>query len=388
MKILTPVLHYHPVIGGFEIFIKNVCERLGRDHDIHIITGKVKGQPTYHTQHKLKIHRSASLFQLKDYSYSSFWYIFTMLPFLFFSSLRIIRKEKIEVLHAQGFFSGVVCYLLQKITRVPYIMTIQSADFTIYHSEIKFNLIIKAQDLLEKKVYKNASLCHAVSDDLCTHFNNQGIQTCHMVPNGVETDIFKSIDEHKKKEIRKKLNVKTPYFVSCLSRLQEKNGTHTLIEAMHILVKKRNDISCYIIGDGIERLRLEDMIKKYGLEKHVFLIGQVLHEDVGDHIAASDVFVRPSTAEGFGIVYLEAMACNVPVIATPVGGIVDFLKDGETGLLCKVENPDDLALKIETLIDDDILAQKIVTNSRKMIDEKYSWDFISEDILALYKKVV
>ena len=388
MKILTPVLHYHPVSGGFEIFIKNVCERLGRDHEIYVITGKVKDQPLYEKKNKLEIHRKSSLFELRDYSYSSYWYIFTMIPFLFFSSFKIIKRKKIDIMHAQGFFSGIVCYLLKKITGVPYIITIQSADFTIYHSEIKFNFIIKLQKWFESVIYKNAAVCHAVSDDLCKHFNNQGINKCFMVPNGVETDLFKPINDKRKKEVRENLGIKTKYFVSCLSRLQEKNGTHTVVEAMHVLMQKRTDICCHIIGDGVERLRLEKMIKEYNLENNVFLVGHVLHEEVGEYIAASDVFVRPSIAEGFGIVYLEAMACDVPVVGTPVGGIVDFLKDGETGLMCEVENAKDLALKIEKLIDDNELVKKIVNNSRKMIDEKYSWDSISRDILSLYEKTI
>lgn len=388
MKILMPVLHYHPVIGGFEIFIKTVCEKLSKTDDIFVVTGKVASCPRKEKKQGLRIYRNASLYELKDYSYSSYIYILTMIPFLFLYSWFLIKKEKIEVLHAQGFFSGVICLLLKKVTGVPYVLTIQSADFTIYHSEIKFNAVVHWQSALEKKVYKEAKICHAVSFDLQKHFANQGRSDAAMIPNGVETDIFTPIDSEKKEQVRKKLHVTTRYFVSCLSRLQEKNGTHTLVEAMAVLAKKRKDISCYIIGDGVERQRIEQLIKEHSLEDSVFLVGHILHNEVGEYIAASDVFVRPSLAEGFGIVYIEAMACDVPIIATPVGGIVDFLKDEETGLFCEVENPQDLADKIEKLVDNKELAKKIVINSRNMIEKQYSWDSITKEVGTLYEKAV
>lgn len=386
VNVLTPVLHYPPVIGGFEVFIENIAERVGKERTYVVLTGKVKDTDRETHNGHLHTYRNASLTELKDYSYSSYWYILGMMPMLFFRSLLLIRKHKINVLHAQGYFSGIVCLALKFFTRVPYVLTIQSADFTIYHSEIKFNAIIKLQAWVERLVYKHASVCHAVSNDLVNHYKNQGREDGVMIPNGVETNLFYPIDDAKKQALREKMGVKSQYVVSCLSRLQEKNGTHDLVEAMHVLSKKRDDVSCVIIGDGVERERIETMIEEYGLQDRVFLLGHVLHDEVGEYIAATDIFCRPSLAEGFGIVYLEAMACDVPAIGTPVGGIDDFLKHQETGLMAEVSNPEHLAIQIERLVDDQELSDRIVRNAREMIAEKYSWDAIARDILALYKQ--
>ncbi|MBU0546389.1 glycosyltransferase family 4 protein [Patescibacteria group bacterium] len=384
MKILMPVLHYPPVIGGFEVFIENICEELRSTQDIWMLTGKVKGRPAIEKKERLTILRTASLFELQDYSYSSYFYIFTMLPVLMWQSWRIIRQEKIQLLHAQGFFSGIICWILNIFTKVPYIITIQSADFNIYHSEIKSNLIVRLQAWVERQVYKNAKICHAVSQDLCAHFGRQGRGDAVMIPNGVETKIFKPIDGSLKAQVRKEIGVKSKYLISCVSRLQEKNGTHDLVQAVKILKDMGFDVECAILGDGQERGRLEKMVEELGIKEKVHFLGQIMHEDAGKFVAASDIFVRPSLAEGFGIVFLEAMACGVPVIGTPVGGIVDFLKDGETGLICKPGKPEDLADKCAKLLSDAQLYAIIKQNSFRMLEEEYCWSSLARKINDLY----
>ncbi len=385
MKILMPVLHYSPVIGGFEVFIKNICDRLSTKAEIFVITGKVIKQPKEEIKNGLKIIRKASLYPLKDYSYTSYWYLFTMLPFLFFFSLRTIKREKIDFVHAQGFLSGVVAWLLYKFVKTPYIITIQSADFNIYHSEVKFNFLISLQSWIEKKVYRDAKVCHAVSNDLVKHFERQGRSITVMIPNGVETNIFKILSQSEKEKIRQELGTKEKFVISCVSRLQEKNGTHDLISAVALLKDKNVSVECWIIGDGQERVRLEKLVDELGVRDRVKFLGQILHEDAGKFVGASDIFVRPSLAEGFGIVYLEAMACGIPVIGTPVGGIIDFLHDEETGILSKVSCPEDLANKIEVLLDNPELKNKLLENSFKMIKENYSWDSVANRVFELYK---
>jgi glycosyltransferase involved in cell wall biosynthesis len=74
------------------------------------------------------------------------------------------------------------------------------------------------------------------------------------------------------------------------------------------------------------------------------------------------------------------MAAGLPVIGTAVGGIVDFLKDGETGLVCEVKNPESIAEQVKRLMDDKELREKIVTNGRRLAEEKYDWDLIASQM--------
>ena len=91
----------------------------------------------------------------------------------------------------------------------------------------------------------------------------------------------------------------------------------------------------------------------------------------------SDIFIRPSLSEGMGNSFIEAMAAGVPIIGTRVGGIPDFLVDGETGLFCEVRDSQSIADKINILLSDEALRQSLIANGRKIVSEKYNWDGIA-----------
>ena len=78
------------------------------------------------------------------------------------------------------------------------------------------------------------------------------------------------------------------------------------------------------------------------------------------------------------------MAAGVPIIGTPVGGIPDFLKDGETGLFCRVGDPEDIAEKIKMILSDESLKSRLTLNGRKLVEEKYTWDKIAEQMKEVY----
>ena len=119
----------------------------------------------------------------------------------------------------------------------------------------------------------------------------------------------------------------------------------------------------------------------------MFFLGFIPYDKLPLYLKASDIFIRPSRSEGLGNSFIEAMSAGVPVIATPVGGIPDFLTDGETGLFCDPENPADIAEKIKLILDDDNLRKNIVKKARELVEEKYDWNKIVEDYRRLYETV-
>jgi len=392
MKVLMPVLHYRPVIGGFEIFIQNIAERLAKEMDVFVVTGKVaqtankermSGPST--GEAGLRVFRT-SLFKLRDLSYSSWLYILTAMPCIFLRSFYMIKREKIGLVHCQGFLSGILGYLLKKTAKIPYIITIQSADFSVYHPKANIKLIGWVYKFLEKKIFKNATKCHAVSYHLKDHFAKYGIKDVVVVPNGVDLNDFKP--DSKKQIARKKLGLDTENLIICISRLESKNGTEDLIKAADILKKQVHDFKIAIIGSGSQEKKLKDLTSKLKLNKNVLFLGDIPHGAVPQYLASADIFIRPSLAEGFGIVFIEAMACEVAVVGTPVGGIVDFLKHNKTGLICEPGNPKSIAEKIGILVKNQQLRSKLVENGRKLVEDIYNWDKISEKIKEIYKQIL
>lgn len=104
--------------------------------------------------------------------------------------------------------------------------------------------------------------------------------------------------------------------------------------------------------------------------------------------SGAEVFCAPSTYEPFGIMNLEAMACETPVVSTKVGGIKDAVVDGETGILVAPERPDEIAEAVNKILADKDLAGKMGKNGRKRVEAAFSWKRIAEKTYALYRDVL
>jgi glycosyltransferase involved in cell wall biosynthesis len=155
----------------------------------------------------------------------------------------------------------------------------------------------------------------------------------------------------------------------------EKNGVGDIIDALANLSR---NVKLLILGTG----HLEAALRKKAAAldetgERVKFLGFVPHAEMPDFLKVSDIFIRPSLTEGLGNSFLEAMAAGIPVIATPVGGIPDFLIDGETGLFCEVQKPRTIAQKVEKLLKDPESRTYIVNRAGQMVREKYGWERIS-----------
>jgi glycosyltransferase involved in cell wall biosynthesis len=116
----------------------------------------------------------------------------------------------------------------------------------------------------------------------------------------------------------------------------------------------------------------------------------VAYDALPIYLAQSRVFVRPSRSEGLGIAFLDAMAAGIPVVAPPVGGITDFLKDRETGLFCNPEDPESVANAVKELLGNDSLRNSIVMHARQLVKERYDWDIVAQqyyEIISHYSRI-
>ena len=142
------------------------------------------------------------------------------------------------------------------------------------------------------------------------------------------------------------------------------------------------DLVFFIIGDGELRPELEKMIREKGLERKVFLLGQI--PDAYRFLSAFDVFVLPSVKEGFPWVLIEAMSAKLPVIATDVGAVPEIIDDHKNGLLVKPKSPDGLADKIKEVLENDHLRNELGIQAHQTVLFKFELDKMVEKIEALF----
>ena len=116
----------------------------------------------------------------------------------------------------------------------------------------------------------------------------------------------------------------------------------------------------------------------------IVFFGNIPHEEIPDYLAQADLFVRPSRSEGMGNAFVEAMAAGLPVIGTPVGGIPDIIKEGETGLFARPDDPEDLAGKIIRVLSDGALRNRLIKTGRKFVGDRFGWDAIGETYQRIF----
>src|SRR5206468_10307454 len=138
--------------------------------------------------------------------------------------------------------------------------------------------------------------------------------------------------------------------ITTLARLradERYKGIDEVLEVMPSLVREMPDLVYLILGDGDDRCRLESKTRTLGMDSHVVFAGYISEEEKVAHYRLADAFVMPGRGEGFGIVYLEAMACGVPVVASKADASREAVLNGQLGLLVDPENPQEIRAAIK-----------------------------------------
>lgn len=377
-NILIFSLAYIPFVGGAELAVKEITDRISSDFSFDMITLRFdKNWQKFERIGNVNVYRISTPK--------------VFFPFVaFFKAIRLNKKKRYRLIwsimaNRAGFAS-----LFFKIThpKVKYLLTLQEGDALNYpQRRMGFAKILVGG--LFKKIFTKADCVQAISNYLADWARSMGKNDCiEIVPNGIDLDSLKSkILNLKNKE--KKIIITT-------SRLVPKNGVDILIEAMALLKKDGSlgNIQCQILGSGPDEEKLKDLTGISGLSNEIVFLGHIDPEVVYVYLANADIFVRPSRSEGLGSSFLEAMGAGLPIIGTPVGGIPDFLKDpsevGEdkaTGLFTKVNDPKDLAGKIMMLINNENLAQKIAWNGKNLTLSEYSWDNVVGKMCLIFNNL-
>jgi glycosyltransferase involved in cell wall biosynthesis len=188
----------------------------------------------------------------------------------------------------------------------------------------------------------------------------------HVVPLGIDLGRFLAVER----------NAEAGPVVGTVARLAEQKGLRYLLEAVPLVRDRHPDVRFVLVGDGEERAALERLA-----DGNVTFAGH--QDDVPRVLAGFDVFAFPSLFEGLCLAVIEAQAAGVPVVATPVGGIRETVRDGETGLLCRPRDARSLADGIVRLLDDPRLARRVADEARRR-SAQYSVERMVAGTLALY----
>ena len=314
-----------------------------------------------------------------------YFYPLTGISYAYFISRYAIKniKPKPDILHAHfSYPDGFGMIGLAKKWKVPFVI---SALGTLerkvaYEGSYTSRQIFEALNCADKVL--------SVSEDLKHHIVNLGISEDKVivVPNGVDIDKFKPTGkEYARNMLNLPLDKKIVLFVGALKKIK---GVDYLIEAAKSFLDI--DISLYIVGrdDGMKK-SLEKRARELKIGDYIKFIGPLSHADLPLWFSASDILVLPSLSEGRPNVILEAFACEVPVIATNVGGIPELMINGETGYLVTAKDPIELSEKINKLLVDRNLRIKMGKFGRTTIIQRgLTWETHAKKTVKIYSELL
>jgi glycosyltransferase involved in cell wall biosynthesis len=386
-RILIFSLVYYPdFIGGAEVAIKEITDRLGDDFEFDMVTLRAKGESKRQKIGNVNVYRVG--FPTLGLTLNKYLLIKTG----FWKAVFLHRKKKYDAIWSMMATYNSFAALFFKIfhPQVPFLLTLQEGDPIPYIKQRA-----KPLWLLFTRIFTKADHIQTISHYLAD-FAKEMKATCPItvVPNAVCVDHFsREVSQEEKNEIYEKIsnNIKrkeNDVLLITTSRLVKKNAVGDIIDA---LVHLPTNYKLIICGIGDEKEMLYEKVASHDFSDRVHFQGRISHEEMPVWLQASHIFIRPSVSEGFGNSFIEAMAAHIPVIGTPVGGIVDFLFDRETGLLCEVSNPKSVAEKVLELHKDEILRKHIIERAFNMVVEKYDWNNIAGQmnqvfVKTLYKK--
>jgi glycosyltransferase involved in cell wall biosynthesis len=168
--------------------------------------------------------------------------------------------------------------------------------------------------------------------------------------------------------------------------LEKIYGIETAIDAVAILKRRFPKIKVFIAGSGPLQSVLVGQVEGLGLTENVQFTGKLTPEQIALLYQDVDIMLNPTTVDNMPNSVLEALANGLPVVTTNVGGIPYIVADNETALLVEVDNPEMMAAKVEQLIDNPLLYQKLVLNGIAQV-ENYDWKNVKHQWLNLYSKV-
>jgi len=205
---------------------------------------------------------------------------------------------------------------------------------------------------------------------------------------GVDIETFRpDVD---RRETRERYGLGDRPVVVCVSRLVRRKGQDSLITVLAAVRRAVPDVALLLVGGGPYRRDLERLAHERGVADAVVFAGSVAHEELAAHYAAGDVFAMPCRTrrggldvEGLGIVYLEASATGLPVVAGDSGGAPDAVLPGETGYVVGGRDPAALTERLITLLTDAALRQRLGAAGRAWVERDWRWELMAERLRGL-----
>lgn len=291
-----------------------------------------------------------------------------------------LRRGKFDVVHAHDLWSNMIGLAAAKLAGVPVIVTSQrDLSHGDWYQGSRKKWLRKAQNA-SSAVVTNAPM---IREGLVSQ-EGFAADKVRVIYNGVDLEHFLSSPTMRAKLFPGMERAKLIVLVGNMHT--DVKGQATLIAAAPAILSRFPQARFVLVGDGEKRNDFEAAGQATGVAGNFMFMGR--RNDVADILAACDIAVLPSAAEGMPNAVLEYMAAGLPVVATAVGGNLEVIADGATGLLVPAGNPGALGEALTRLLADDVLALRLARNGRELVERRFSFERLTREVGALYEELL
>ncbi|MBL7932740.1 MAG: glycosyltransferase family 4 protein [Bacteroidia bacterium] len=286
---------------------------------------------------------------------------------------KIIKHFKPDILHAHYATSYGLVGALTGFH--PFVISSWGTDVMKFPNK---NFVAKS---ILKYNFKNADMLCATSHTISEYIGKITRKKVEVVPFGINSEQFKpaKVDSLFKEQ---------DYVIGTVKPMEKLYNQDILIDAFAVLKPKYPHIKLLLVGNGTIEDKLKEKAKALNLENEIVFTGRIPFAEVNKYYNMMKIMVNISEYESFGVSVVEAMACEIPVIVTNVGGLKEVVKDDSVGLKIDLPNVEQTVAALERLINDKELYHQIAVNSRKHVLANYEWQLNLASMIDLYNQLL
>ena len=364
---------FPPDSGGIGYYVYYLSRKLlERGHKVEIITRSLSAETTTESTDGINVYRV---------SYVPFYPFHICLHGFFVNKLLRSLEPKLTVIHMHSPLPPPIKTTLPVITTV-HSPSKRAFENTYTDTHDLRSWADKLQQMIvyppiEKRIFKLSNKITTVSSNVREELRayNLNPQAITVVGNGVDQRFF----------IPKQSKNQTKPYVLFVGVFRSGKGVLDLLDCANYVCAKRPDAHFILCGDGplLEKMRVR--VQNKGLQKQITFFGRADRNRLVKLYQNAMVLVQPSYHEGLSTVILEAMSCGLPLVANDIAGNREVILSGSNGILVPPKSPESMARAVLKLLDDPNLRELIGRAARKTIEDKYSWDIVTDNIIKCYE---
>lgn len=381
---------YHPDLGGVGRHAVILTAKLReRGLELFILSRKMKNIPESRMPPNIVVYPLPALRPgvhiLEEKSFSNF---LTSLSFSVMLAFKLfVMRKQYDLVHFQGAsIPLIVCLPLLKLIKKKVSAKILASRLGTEAGALKGRYLFIGNILAW--ILRRTDAFVAISQEIADGLKNDGVQLekIYKITNFVDISRFQPLDSDERSMLKRTLSLDKDIIINFTGRIVGRKGIDVLINAMATNRELLLSSILIIVGSGPDEDKMKNLVSRLGIDNNIRFLGQT--SEVVRYYQASDIFVLPSYAEGMSNSLLEAMACGLPVIASRIGGVVDVIEDGKTGILFEPGDISGLSSALVRLANDAELRQRLGIEARKKMVKDFSIERVAEEYIKFFENVV